>query len=224
MTWMLDFDLNSQQGFCRKLGKCLLASTLDTRHRCGCEWDFVDDRGRDGNFKRSSECPRKRFWGWFGVEKLRNYSQSISVARNGIYRMTERLLTERPSIGCIQMIQWSCWHMLVPVDCNRNIVYCHSATQFHVKSLDFYHLVSFALPPFWAATIIWFDSNEMLFVNWFVFKCVRQKHRFPVSAFNSPSHRNASLQIALCKRFTRAFYLFFYIFSFVFPFLLFDLN
>lgn len=66
------------------------------------------------------------------------------------------------------MILWSCSHKWVRVGCNRSTVCCHSARQFPVKSSDFCHLVSFALPPFWTEpprslfTDSWLDCFQIV--------------------------------------------------------------
>lgn len=58
------------------------------------------------------------------------------------------ILTERQSIECRRTIQLSCLHRSDLFDYNRNIVCFRSAKRVRAKFSDFYHLVSFALPPY----------------------------------------------------------------------------
>lgn len=59
------------------------------------------------------------------------------------------ILTIHRSIGCIQMIQLSCLHRSDLFDCNQSIVCFRPKRRARVKFSDFYHLVSFALPPYY---------------------------------------------------------------------------
>lgn len=58
------------------------------------------------------------------------------------------ILTEHRSTGCRRTIQWSCLHTLGLSDYNQNIVCFRSTKRVRAKFWDFYHLVSFALPPY----------------------------------------------------------------------------
>lgn len=51
------------------------------------------------------------------------------------------------------MIQLSCLHKSDLFDCNQNIVCFRPAKRFRAKFLDFYHLVSFALPPYYPIVV-----------------------------------------------------------------------
>lgn len=58
------------------------------------------------------------------------------------------ILTKHRSIEYTRTIQWSCLHRSGPFDYNRSIVYFRSAKPARAEFSNFYHLVSYALPPY----------------------------------------------------------------------------
>lgn len=58
------------------------------------------------------------------------------------------ILTEHRSIECTRTIQSSCLHRSALFDYNRSIVYFRSAKPARAEFSNFYHLVSYALPPY----------------------------------------------------------------------------
>lgn len=64
------------------------------------------------------------------------------------------LLTKRQSIECTRTIQLSCLHRSVLFDYNRSIVYFRSAKPVRAEFSNFYHLVSYALPPYFCIGLL----------------------------------------------------------------------
>lgn len=63
------------------------------------------------------------------------------------------LLTKHRSIEYTRTIQLSCLHRSVLFDYNRSIVYSRSTKPIRAEFSNFYHLVSYALPPYFLSFV-----------------------------------------------------------------------